>query len=143
VRPLREADVPSLREATLGASSAVGSGQRIILRGDGFSAGATIDAFIASDPVFLGSGVASALGAVEVEVTVPFAMEGTHSLVLVERATGTGFRQSVQVIPTQLAVTGGHPLVGVLGAIGVLLAGVSCTLALRRRLGAEQTARPR
>jgi LPXTG-motif cell wall-anchored protein len=122
--------------APLGVPSQVTSGQQLLVRNDGYVPGTTVEVYIASDPTFLGSGVADSFGGVAITVTIPTGLTGQHSIVLYVPDLGLGTRQIIQIASG--AATGGTlPATGgALGwtppAIGLLLGGAAIVLIARR-----------
>jgi hypothetical protein len=119
----------------LGVPPQVTSGQQLVVRNDGYVPGTTVEVYIASDPTFLGRGVADSLGAVAISVTLPTGLTGQHSIVLYVPELDLGTRQIIQV--TAAGTGGALPATGGgLGwgppAIGLLLGGAMIVLIARR-----------
>ena len=121
----------------------VGRGQRVRLTGRGFGPRKTVNLYVASDPVYLGSGVADDDGVVIIEGVIPDDLDaGEHSLALIDPETGFGFRQSISldaadapVASSALPTTGTNstPMMA-MGALFVLAGGALAIVAKRRRL---------
>ena len=118
----------------------IGRGQRVRLSSRGFSPRKSVNLYVASDPVYLGSGVADDDGVVTVEGVIPDDLDaGEHSLVLIDLETGVGFRQTVSLdasdTSSALPATGTNstPMMA-LGAVFVLAGAGLAVVAKRRRL---------
>ena len=121
----------------------VGRGQRVKLTGRGFGPRKSVNLYVASDPVYLGSGVADDDGVVTIEGVIPDDLDaGEHSLALIDPETGFGFRQSISldaadapVASSALPTTGTNstPMMA-MGALFVLAGGALAIVAKRRRL---------
>lgn len=113
------------------------------LTGRGFGPRKSVNLYVASDPVYLGSGVADDDGVVTVEGVIPDDLDaGEHSLALIDPETGFGFRQSISldaadapVASSALPTTGTNstPMMA-MGALFVLAGGALAIVAKRRRL---------
>ena len=118
----------------------IGRGQRVRLSSRGFSPRKSVNLYVASDPAYLGSGVADDDGVVTVEGVIPDDLDaGEHSLVLIDLETGVGFRQTVSLdasdTSSALPATGTNstPMMA-LGAVFVLAGAGLAVVAKRRRL---------
>jgi LPXTG-motif cell wall-anchored protein len=116
----------------------IGRGQRVRLTGRGFGPRKSVNLYVASDPVYLGSAIADDDGVVTIEGVIPDDLDaGEHSLALIDPETGFGFRQDVSLdtadAPSGLPATGtdSTPMMA-LGALFVL-AGASLAVAAKRR----------
>ena len=106
----------------------------------GFRPRKSVNLYVASDPVYLGSGVADDDGVVTIEGVIPDDLDaGEHSLALIDPETGDGFRQDVSLetadASSALPATGSDstPTMA-LGALFVLAGGGLAVVAKRRRL---------
>ena len=118
----------------------VGRGQRVKLTGRGFGPRKSVNLYVASDPVYLGSGVADDDGVVTIEGVIPDDLDaGEHSLALIDPETGFGFRQSISLdapdASSALPTTGtdSTPMMA-LAALFVLGGGALAIVAKRRQL---------
>ena len=135
-----EAQVRQLPVAVLAPNvKKIARGQRVRLSGGGFGPRKSVNLYVASDPIYLGSGVADENGVVTVEGVIPDGLDaGEHSLVLIDPETGVGFRQDVSLdaadSSSDLPTTGADstPMMA-LGALFVLAGGGLALVAKRRR----------
>ena len=113
--------------------------QRVKLSGRGFVPRETVNLYMASDPVYLGSGIADADGVVTIEGEIPDDLDaGEHSLALIAPVSGIGFRQTVSLdaadASSALPTTGTDSLpVMALAALFVLAGACLAVVAKRRR----------
>jgi LPXTG-motif cell wall-anchored protein len=117
----------------------IGRGQRVRLSSRGFRPRKSVNLYVASDPVYLGSGVADDDGVVTIEGVIPDDLDaGEHSLALIDPETGDGFRQDVSLetadASSDLPATGtdSTPMMA-LGALFVLAGAGLAVVAKRRR----------
>jgi LPXTG-motif cell wall-anchored protein len=135
-----EAQVRQLPVAVLAPNlTKIGRGKRVRLTGRGFGPRKSVNLYVASDPIFLGSGVADENGVVTIEGVIPDDLDaGEHSLALIDPETGDGFRQSVSLetadVSSDLPTTGSDstPMMA-LGALFVLAGAGLAVVAKRRR----------
>ena len=136
-----QAQIRQLPVAVLASNlNKIGRGQRVRLSSRGFSPRKSVNLYVASDPVYLGSGVADDDGVVTVEGVIPDDLDaGEHTLVLIDLETGVGFRQAVSLdaadASSALPATGTNstPMMA-LGAVFVLAGAGLAVVAKRRRL---------
>ncbi len=81
------------------SSPSVVAGGEVTLRAAGFDGNEPVDITLYSDPIFLGSVVADAAGAVSTTVSIPADLEpGAHRIELVGRVSGRAASVSVEVL---------------------------------------------
>ena len=135
-----EAQVRQLPVAVLAPNlKKIARGQWVRLSGGGFGPRKSVNLYVASDPIYLGSGVADENGVVTVEGVIPDGLDaGEHSLALIDPETGVGFRQDVSLDAAD--ASSGLPTTGTdstpmmaLGALFVLGGAGLAVVAKRRR----------
>ncbi|WP_082600457.1 esterase-like activity of phytase family protein [Agromyces sp. Root81] len=131
---------PASPSLVLGAGS-VAAGGSLEVRGTGFAAGSTVRLELHSEPAVLGQATVSTDGALAFTARIPAATApGAHTVVAV-LADGTTVSAAITVTgatngstsTADLASTGVEPVVALLAAILVLLAGAVSVLIARRR----------
>jgi hypothetical protein len=135
--------VPDASGPLTGPGSPVTAGRQVTLSGSGYLPGSSVDLYVYSTPVKLGTTTADAHGAFSATVALPENLAaGTHHLVaagvdqggspryLVLAVTVAGERAA---ITAGLASTGAAPLPLLGGAAVLLLAGTTLVLLGRRR----------
>jgi hypothetical protein len=122
------------------------AGQHLVVQGQGFTPGATVELWLYSVPRLLARGVAAPDGTIQLEVTIPADVAGDHHVVAFEPATGVGASQEIAVAEGALAFTGGeHTRLAFVGLLSVLV-GVACMTIGRvrsRRLAVVRVPRAR
>jgi hypothetical protein len=131
--PLSEARAAALPEHWLGAPDHATAGRTVEVRGGGFTPGATIDVYLASEPVLIGRAVADAAGSVTVTVTLPRDVSGRHSLVLYDAVADVGLRQPILLDAAELAFTGSRIASGLVLSFVLIGAGLATIPWDRRR----------
>jgi hypothetical protein len=121
-----------------GAVSSLTAGQQVVLEGEGYLPGSTVELYIYSTPTHLGSVLVGADGAFTATVTVPTGFYGSHSLVAAgvdEDGNPRYSRMDITVAedPSSLAYTGFSALPFVGGGLLALVAGAGLLVASRRR----------
>jgi hypothetical protein len=134
--PLTEARAATLPEKSLGAPDHATAGRTIELHGTGFTAGAGLDVYLASEPVLIGRVVADASGSVTATVTLPRDVSGRHSLVLYDPVADVGVRQTILVDAGELAFTGSRTVGGLVLSFVLIGLGLA-TIPWDRRRGAR------
>jgi hypothetical protein len=113
----------------------------VILSGDGFAPGSTVQGALFSTPVNLGTKPASASGSVTFDVTIPKNLEdGTHEFQLqgVDPQGRTRVLSSTITVRSRLSRTGSASnRVAPLGVALIVFGGVGVFLGRRRMLGAH------
>jgi hypothetical protein len=123
---------PSLATMTASATE-VRAGQSITVRDEGFFSGETVQLWIESTPVLLGTAVAGADGVVSFQVAIPAEVGGgAHTLRLVGLTSGTQLTWALTV--AAMPATGGTlSAEAVGGALALLVLGAGGVLLRRRR----------
>ena len=119
------------------ADSQLRPGSSFTARSDGFTTGTTVNLWMASEPMLLGTGVVDADGVIAIAAVVPTdAPAGDHTLALLASDGSIGWRQPVSIVASGSALpfTGSDSLGLVLGALALLALGLGLAVVARRRL---------